>query len=163
MSFDDLAVAAGRRIAARYRAVAEGPMAGLPVCNPALGVADVAFRAHRGRAVGIVVTPWFMNVVAAPLPDGEPLPAAKPGETLTLALPGGDLALIVGDLPAFGRLDACSLFSPMQDFAGMDAALEAARAAMAELFAPAAEVPAAEGAHDRRAFLAGRFGLPVVR
>ena len=163
MSLDDSAVAAGRRIAARYRAIAEGPMAGLPVCNPALGVADVAFRAHRGQAVGIVVTPWFMNVVAAPLPDGEPLPAAKPGETLTLALPGGDLALIAGDLPEFGRLDACSLFSPMQDFAGMDAALGAAGAAMAELFAPAAEVPAAEGAYDRRAFLRGRLGSSAAR
>ena len=38
----------GRRIAARYRAIAEGPMAGLPICNPALGVADVGFRAARG-------------------------------------------------------------------------------------------------------------------
>ena len=47
--------------------------------------------------------------------------------------------MIVGDLPDFGRLDACSLFSPMQDFAGMDAALEAARAALTELFALARE------------------------
>lgn len=153
----------GRRIAARYRAIAEGPMAGLPICNSALGVADVGFRAHRGRAVEIVVSPWFMNLVAAALP-AERVPAAAPGATVPLVLPGGELAMIVGELPGFGRLDACSLFSPMQDFAGMDAALEAARAAITELFAPGPEARGTAAPHDRRAFLRGRFGaLPAAR
>ena len=154
------AAGVGRRIAARYRAIAEGPMAGLPVCNPALGVADVGFRAHRERAVGIIISTWFMNVVAAQLPGAAPAPAAAAGATVMLALPGGDVAMIVGDLPAFGRLDACSLFSPMQDFAGMDAALEAARAAIAELFAPAREAAGTATPYDRRAILRGRFGAP---
>ena len=77
MAEDDSAADVGRRIAARYRAIAEGPMAGLPVCNPALRVADVGFRAHHGRAVGIVVSPWFMNVVAAALPDAAPAPRLR--------------------------------------------------------------------------------------
>ena len=71
-----------------------------------------------------------MNVVAAPLPDGRPRRRRRPARPSRCALPGGDLDMIVGDLPDFGRLDACSLFSPMHDFAGMDAALEAARAAI---------------------------------
>ena len=78
----------GRRIAARYRAIADGPMAGLPVCNPALGVADVGFRALDGEAVGIVVTPWFMNVVAAHLPDEPPPPPAAPGATVRASAAG---------------------------------------------------------------------------
>jgi len=151
----DPAADLGRAIAACYRAVAEGAMAGMPVCNPALGVADVGFRPHAGQAIGIVVTPWFMNVVAARLPDAPRPPSAAPGAIVRAALPGGEIDMIVGDLDGFGRIDACSLFSPMQNFADMDAALEAARAAMAELFARAADRRAG-AARDRRAFLSGR-------
>lgn len=155
MTPDAAAGELGRRVAARYREIAEGPMARLPVCNAALAVAEVGFRAHADLAVGIVVTPWFMNVVAAALPDAPPPPAAAAGATVALTLPGGTLALIVGDLPGFGRLDACSLFSPMQDFADMAAALEAARAAMAELFCPPAAAAPEALAVDRRGFLRG--------
>ena len=155
---DGAAAEIGRRIAARYRAIADGPMAGLPVCNPALVVADVGFRALDGEAVGIVVTPWFMNVVAAHLPDEPPKPAAAPGATVRARLPGGDLPMVVGELPQFGRLDACSLFSPMHDFADMDAALETARAAIAELFARPAGPTERDTGYDRRTFLRGRFG-----
>ena len=148
----------GRRIAERYRAIGEASMAGLAVCNPALGVAEVGFRTQDGRAVGIVVTPWFMNVVAAELPGGAPLPAATIGALVTLALPGGALEMIVGALPEFGRLDACSLYSPMQNFADMDAAVATAHAAIGELFAPPANSTVDAVVCDRRAVLRGRFG-----
>ena len=69
--------------------------------------------------------------------------------------------LILPDLPGFGRLDAGSLFSPMHDFADMAAPLEAARAAIAELFSAPAKP---EAAGDRRALLSGRFGAnPAAR
>jgi [NiFe] hydrogenase assembly HybE family chaperone len=124
-------------------------MAGLPICNPRLGVAALGFRRVGDQAVGIVVTPWFMNVVATPHGEAQaPLPAAL-GETIKLALPAGVLDLVVGELQGFGRVDAASLFSPMHEFADMAAAVETAESALAELFA----APAL----DRRALLRGRF------
>jgi [NiFe] hydrogenase assembly HybE family chaperone len=142
------AAAVGLRLEELYRALAEGPMAGLPICNPRLGVAALGFREIGGEAVGIIVTPWFVNVVAAPLGDAAPAPT---GSTRRLTLPAGALDLIVGELPGFGRLDAASLFSPCHEFADMDAALGAAAGALEVLFAPP---PTRE--LDRRAFLRGR-------
>ena len=140
--------AIGERLERLYRALAEGAMAGLPICNPRLGVAALGFRVVGAEAVGIVVTPWFLNIVAAPL---GPVAPAQGGETRTLTLPAGELEMIVGELPGFGRLDAASLVSPMFAFADMAAALDAVEGALEALFAP----PPAR-ALDRRAFLRGR-------
>ena len=139
--------AVAERLTTIYRSLAEGPMAGLPICNPALGVAVVGFREFGGEAVGVVLTPWFLNVAAAPL---RPLAAAALGTSRKLILPAGEIELIVGELPGFGRLDAASLFSPCHEFADMEAALAAAEAAAEALFA----VPEAPKL-DRRAFLRG--------
>jgi len=147
----------GEAIATRYRHIAATAMAGLPICNAALDVAAEAFRVHAGRAVGIVVTPWFMNFVAADLADAPPSPALRAGSSIKLAAPAGEIELIVGELPGF-RLDSCSLFSPMGEFADMASAILTARKTMEALFAARPPRPsAAPGALDRRAFLRGRL------
>lgn len=152
------AASIGEAIAMRYRHIAVTAMAGLPICNTALAVAAEAFRIHAGRAVGIVVTPWFMNFVAADLVDAPPSPAPRAGSSVKLAAPAGDVELIVGELAGFGRLDSCSLFSPMGEFADMASAILTARKTMATLFAARTPRPgAAPGALDRRAFLRGRL------
>jgi [NiFe] hydrogenase assembly HybE family chaperone len=136
----------------RYRAIAEGPMADVPICNPRLGVAALGFRVVGEEAVGAVITPWFLNIVATRFShEAAAIAPAELGATRTLALPAGVLSLIVGELDGIGRCDAASLFSPMHEFADMPAALDAARAALDTLFA----VPAPP-AFDRRAFLRGR-------
>ncbi len=148
----------GESIATRYRHIAATAMAGLPICNAALDVAAEGFRVHAGRAVGIVVTPWFMNFVAADLADAPPSPALRAGSSIKLAAPAGEIDLIVGELPGFGRLDSCSLFSPMGEFADMASAILTARKTMGALFAARTSRPsAAPGALDRRAFLRGRL------
>ena len=148
----------GEAIATRYRHIAATAMAGLPICNAALDVAAEAFRVHAGRAVGIVVTPWFMNFVAADLADAPPSPALRAGSSIKLAAPAGEIELIVGELPGFGRLNSCSLFSPMGEFADMASAILTARKTMEALFAARPPRPsAAPGALDRRAFLRGRL------
>ena len=153
-----IAALTGEAIATRYRHIAATTMAGLPICNAALTVAAEGFRVHAGRAVGVVVTPWFMNFVAADLADAPPSPALRAGSSIKLAAPAGDVELIVGELADFGRLDSCSLFSPMGAFADMASAVLTARKAMEALFAVRASRPsAAPGALDRRAFLRGRL------
>jgi [NiFe] hydrogenase assembly HybE family chaperone len=128
------AAAVALRLEELYRAIAEGPMAGPPICNPRLSVAALGIREVEAQAVGIVVTPWFVDFVAAPLAaDAAPAPA---GSARRLTLPAGALDLIVGELPGFGRLDAASLFSPVMEFADMDAALGVAEGALEALFAP---------------------------
>lgn len=129
------ATAAGERLAGIYREVGERSMRELPVYNDALDVEAIGFRCHDGRALGVVLTPWFMNIVLAPLDEaaGDGSPA---GATVQRALPAGNFDFTVGDLDGFGRIETCSLFSPMFAFAGQEAARAAAHAALAALLDP---------------------------
>ncbi|ALK10303.1 [NiFe]-hydrogenase assembly chaperone HybE [Blastochloris viridis] len=154
----DGAAAVGERLVAIYRAIAAGPMLRLPICNDRLEVQAVDFRRYDDHAVGVIVTPWFMNVVLAAVANGPALPPARRGDARAVALPAARIEVIVGEVPGFGRLDAASLFSPMFGFDGPGATREAAAAAMAALFtAPHDDANAyAAPARDRRALLFGR-------
>ncbi|NEJ24600.1 [NiFe]-hydrogenase assembly chaperone HybE [Rhizobium leguminosarum] len=132
-----------------YRHIHVTAMADVPICNPALGVAATGFRAFGGRAFGIVTTPWFMNLVAVDLPDGAPSAAAVSGTTLRVGLPAGEVEFITGELDGIGRVDSCSLFSPVFEFATMAAALATAEEAVRAFFDPAAV--------NRRDLLRGHF------
>lgn len=166
---DDVAArAAGERLTALYRSIGECSMSELPVYNAALGVESIGFHAYEGRALGIVVTPWFMNIVLAPLDEGSD-DAAASGETVRRALPAGSFDFIVGALDGFGRIESCSLFSPMFDFADPASARATAEAAMATIRDPQfdrtdadndAPTPRAPHPIDRRSLLRGELTGP---
>lgn len=154
---EEAARAVGEALAARYRAIHLAVMRDLPISNPLLEVEAIGFRVHGGAAVGVLVAPWFMNVAVAALPGHAGLPAMSPGGKRLFPLPAGDIELTTGELEGFGRVDLCSLFSPMHEF-DQDGARVAAGAALAALFEPAPTEPAeAPPALDRRAFLRGRI------
>lgn len=60
---DANAEAWGELLAGSYREIGERAMRDLPIYNDALGVEAVGFRWFNGTTIGIMVTPWFMNVV----------------------------------------------------------------------------------------------------
>jgi len=140
-------------LATLWRAVAPR-MSGLPICNPALEVQTTAFRRHGPWTVGVVVTPWFMNVVA--IPDAtQPLP--PPGAATAVALPGGTVDATVADLDGIGRFAAASLFSPMDEFNDPAVTQAVAEAALDTLFqAPDETAPSTATSASRRNLL---FGL----
>jgi len=157
----------GRVVAARletlYAAIADRSMRDLPVFNPALRVEAVGFRRDGDRVVGVIATPWFMNLVVTAAPGGPALPASATGASVTHDFAGGGFDFVVGTLDGFGRIDGASLFSPMFAFDDPAVVREVARAAIAEVVtAPAEEeptpaTPAAEAPRlDRRALLFGR-------
>jgi len=131
------APAIGQRLAAHYRLIAER-LADLPIVNPRLAVEAIGFRLHQGWAVGVMITPWFMNVVVAALGEGPPLPPGLPGGGWQLLLPAGPIGLTIGELDGFGRIDAASLFSPMHAFPDPATARATAATAIAALFTPSA-------------------------
>lgn len=145
--------AAVARLVARFREIAATSMKDVPICNDRLGVDAIGFRRHGGRAMGMLVTPWFLNLAVFDLDAASP--PARAGAKLPLALPAGEVELIVGEAPGFGRLDMCSLYSPMSEFADMAAARETARLAMIELTAAPTPPRVEKPALDRRAFLRG--------
>ena len=154
MTTDDL----GARIEAVFAEIARTRMQGVPVLHPGLGVAMRGLQAHGEGRIGVLVTPWFMNLLVFPATD----PASRVGEKRVLALPSGGYEAIWAHEEALGGYWAVSLFSPMFEFADMEAAIATADAALAEILtAPApppepAPAPSLQKPLSRRAL----FGRP---
>jgi [NiFe] hydrogenase assembly HybE family chaperone len=147
----ETARAVGERLAALYRTISDGAMRDVPIVNPALAVEAVGFRPHGGWVAGVLVTPWFMNLVLVPGPGGAMLPAVGGGDSWMAPFPVGEIALTVGVLDGFGRLDCASLFSPMQAFPDPETARAVALSAIETVFIAPAQAPL-----DRRSLLFGQ-------
>ncbi len=128
-----------QQFANAYRRVAL-KMKGMPIYNPTLAVEAVGFRRHDGRDVGVMITPWFMNL--AVLPSAEDRAVWIAGGTVRLAFPSGAYDFLVSELPDVGLIGSCPLFSQMSDFTDHEAAQVAAAAAADALFQPETVEPA---------------------
>ncbi|WP_065754134.1 [NiFe]-hydrogenase assembly chaperone HybE [Bradyrhizobium paxllaeri] len=147
----------GERLAAAYRDIADRTMRHLPIFNEVLSIEAIGFRAREGRVVGMMVTPWFMNVVT-PIRDGASQSSPSPGSNLRLRFPAGQIEFTVGELAPVGLIASYSLFSPMFEFEHMTSARATAEAALAALMSPANRAAlhgpdARPGSIDRRHFL----------
>jgi [NiFe] hydrogenase assembly HybE family chaperone len=143
------------RLKSTFQNIADTRMAGLPILNPNLAVESVGFQLWQGEWVGVLITPWFMNLMCLPGADAAP-EAASSGSTRRRTLPGGEFEFLTASDEHIGPYLSCSLFSPMQDFQDMAGAIEVAEAIMTELFKPAVAEPTPQG-------LSGRLAQPVSR
>lgn len=151
-----------------YDKVWREQMQDLPFVNPALSVEAVGFRRVDRDWVGIVITPWFINVFL--LPGGGTLWQDLPsGEQRGVVFPVGQLDFIADNNPdpeaPITAFQYCPLIHPVQHLADQATSREAAEAALVALFTapPAAEpetaeAPVEEPAPKRRAFLRGLVG-----
>jgi [NiFe] hydrogenase assembly HybE family chaperone len=126
----------GPRLEAVFRAIAATRMAGVPIVNPALAVEAVGFRIHDGRWMGVLITPWFMNLIALPAAadDWAGQPSGTPRR---LTLPVGEVKFLHAHEDALGPYLSHSLFSPMGQFADPPAARAVADEVLQRLFDPA--------------------------
>lgn len=131
------------RVTAHFEQVWADAMHDMPFVNPALRVEPVGFQRVEGDWLGVVVTPWFINLFL--LPGGGALWRDLPtGEQRAVALPVGELEFI-GDNPGAGAAVAayqyCPLISPVQHIESQQAARVIARDALATVLAPPAAAP----------------------
>lgn len=103
-----------------YRNIEQERMQGLPFLNPLLNVRALAFMPWNENFVGVLITPWFMNLML--LPAEEEWSDLKVGEKVTHLFHSGAYEFTVGYEAGFGRYQMCSLFSPMQQFVDQAAA-----------------------------------------
>ena len=135
-------------------------MQGVPVLHPGLVVEAIGFQSYTDTggalaALGILVTPWFMNLIWLPLQGQSVMPTGLCCERHF----GGECFEFIGAHEAsFGSYEMCSLFSPMFEFANQAAARATALEVLALLRKPDVSVPATTVLHGRRAFLLGRVG-----
>ncbi len=125
-----------QQVCARYQQIEQQRMAGLPLLNPALAVACCGFELQltlQQRPLGILITPWCMNLMLLPA-AGECWDHWPVGAKQMIDLPSGYYEIIHGDDVILGRYAACSLFSPMFEFADQAAVLTTAESILTALF-----------------------------
>jgi len=116
-----------------FRHIARQRMAGVPILNPALSVEAVGFRPWAEHWLGVLITPWFMNLWLMPRIVARWQPIAV-GATRHHVFPAGVFEFIGGFESTLGDYQACSLFSPMFDFDDQPSAHATAVAALEALF-----------------------------
>jgi [NiFe] hydrogenase assembly HybE family chaperone len=116
-----------------FAAIAAGPMAGLPLCNPALEVATIGFRPWQGEWLGALLTPWSLSLMLLPGTGGRFRPLAV-DERQSWAFPSGEYEFLGNREPALGPYQMCSLYSPVFEFASQIDAEAVALAALDALF-----------------------------
>jgi [NiFe] hydrogenase assembly HybE family chaperone len=118
-------------LVADFQEIFNAKMRDVPMVNHALHVQAVEFQPYEGGFLGVLVAPWFMNLIFLP---PEIWPVLKAGEKEVIAFASGDYEFLHNARELVGPYLACSLFSPMGDFTSQLQAVDVARAVMVELF-----------------------------
>lgn len=135
-------------------------MVDMPMVNPALSVEVLGFDEKTDGRVGILITPWCMNLMLVPLT--EDWSDLKPGTKQCHSLPSGQYEFVVAQEQGLGAYQSCSLFSPMFEFGDQATAVATGQAALSAVMAGGptesqADVSATSESSgmSRRAFLRG--------
>ena len=122
-----------RMIETVFDEIARHRMAGLPILNPSLCVEAVGFYLWKGLWLGVLVTPWTINLMLLPLENVEYV-ALKLGEIQHWRFPSGQYDFMGGEAPELGSYQFCSLFSPVFEFACQEDAVATAKVMLRQLF-----------------------------
>ena len=115
-----------------YRKIRDERMQGLPFLNESLEVEAVGFVELDEHRVGVLITPWFMNLVV--LPGDDQWDALPQGSLCQLELPAGKMEFNVGGDETIGTLLTAVLFTTVADFPDHETARAIAAEIVSRLF-----------------------------
>ncbi|MEW7980842.1 MAG: [NiFe]-hydrogenase assembly chaperone HybE [gamma proteobacterium symbiont of Phacoides pectinatus] len=115
-----------RIIGQTFERILREQMQGIPLLNERLRVETLGFQEWRGRVVGIVITPWLMNLVMLP-GEGDDWESMELGDKQPQEFPSTTYRFMVNEIDGIGRCQTHSLYSPMHEFLSQEHALAAAR------------------------------------
>ncbi len=88
-------------------------------------------KSKSAAEVGVLITPWFMNIVL--LPKESMKQEVRVGKTANILFPDGEYSFLTQLDEEFGVYLTCSLFSPMFEFKTQEQARGTAEAVMQQL------------------------------
>lgn len=97
-----------------FDAIYRERMRGLPIVNAALSVEAVGFEPFEAHQLGVLISPWFMNLVL--LPGDDALRVFKQGASVKIELPSGPYDFTVSHDEEFGTFLSAILFRTVSDF-----------------------------------------------
>jgi len=154
-----------RQLVQRFTHIGNTAMRDLPIYNHALQVDAIGFEATRTGWLGVLITPWFINVILLPLQRQET--TVPLGDKVTHELASGEHEFSVGEDDELGRYDFITLASPTLRYKSHQAARDVAQKALVKLLThpdeagtaipeqPVHFVTAEQKGKERRAFLRG--------
>lgn len=122
-----------RHLVSLYRRIGEETMHELPVFNERLAVEAVGFREWDGHLLGVIVAPWFMNLVIIP-GDATAAAQAEHASRSEWEFPAGRYEFHAADLEDAPLHLTMPLFSAVTDFPDQATAHSVAEAVLEGLF-----------------------------
>lgn len=121
-----------------FQRIEQEQMQDIPLLNPALQVQSIGFQTYEGRTIGIIITPWMMNLLLLPS-EKDDWSELKLGDKTHHRLPANEYRFLVNEIDGIGICQTHSLYSPMHEFMNQDHAVAAAENFMQTLMVEVAE------------------------
>lgn len=135
-----------------FRQILEQRMRGMPILNEALEVQSVGFQPWDGHVVGVLITPWFMNLMLLPI-EGDSWSELSLGGRVDITFPAHSYPFSLNEIEGIGRCLTHSLYSPMFQFGDQAAAVATAEGILAGLFATTETTTPASGSIELERYL----------
>jgi len=127
-----------QKIETTFNQILQNQMSGLPILNSMIRVESLGFQIYENRMMGIVITPWLMNLVIFPNEDDH-WEDMKIGSKHYHEFPSNRHQFMLNEVEGLGLCQTMSLYSPMHDFENQDHAIAAATAFLEILMKPVDE------------------------
>jgi [NiFe] hydrogenase assembly HybE family chaperone len=121
-----------RKLETVFNRIYKQRMSDMPMVNPQLQVHAIDFQPWQQGYLGVLSTPWFMNLMLLPGAQQDWSSLQELGKQ-SHSFPSGRYEFITGYEDEVGKYQMCSLFSPMFEFADDASAVETAHVIMREL------------------------------
>lgn len=116
-----------------FSEIAATRMVDVPILNPALHVEVVGFRPWQGCWIGVLVTPWMINLMLLP-GEGTQLEPLSLDQKKIWVFPSGAYEFMGLNEEELGTTHICPLISPVTEFATHEDAAAVAREIANALF-----------------------------
>mgnify|MGYP001814253966 CR=1 FL=1 len=122
-------------LVARFQQIGVERIFGLPIYNDALNVEAVEFQSCDGGLIGVLITPWFMNIMLLP-EDTSPWQTQELGVKVKYKLDSGEHEFVIGEDEEVGRYLFRTVTSPTHCYKKQIAAINSGKKALSALLAP---------------------------
>jgi len=141
----------------RFRQIGTERIVGLPIYNDALHVEAIEFQPCAGGQIGVLVTPWFMNIMLLP-DDTSAYQHQELGEKVKYQLVSGEHEFVIGEDEQVGRYLFRTVTSPTHCYKKQIAAVNSGSNALKALLTPSEEVGELPGNTQQVSFTPGPAG-----
>lgn len=121
-----------------FTSIGEKSMHDMPLYNHAIGYHATEFEVFNEYWIGLLVTPWFLNLMAFPAKTStqKHIEQQMVGEKCHIALPSGRFEFIKGYNDELESYFSCSLLSPVFELNSKEHAVETLNLALSEIMTP---------------------------